>query len=235
MRRVITIIALCIFCVTSLFAITDSVDMNVSAYKRIDPTGVDWVRLSVQNLSGDALGSGRSLDLEDGKDWLSGYAAAFKFVMTGRNVQRVDLSFVFSNFTATDGSKKEITGNVRFNDVYNNANGWLSDYGSDPSNQYRYLRLKPNDDSDRTYTYREEWPSSRTTRRVPLKGGKLSVSGVIKRSQSDSEYTNKNITDAQQDYTRTGIVQLRLNSASYNAAPADTTYSATVTVTCTIE
>lgn len=234
MRRVITIIALCIFCVTSLFAITDSVDMNVSAYKRIDPTGVDWVRLSVQNLSGDALGPGRSLDLGDGEDWLSGYAAAFKFVMTGRNVQRVDLSFVFSNFTATDGSGKKITGNVRFNDVYNNANGWLSDYGSDPSNQYRYLTVS----GGTTYIYREEWPSSRTTTGVSLNGGKLSVSGVIKRkrkSQSDSKYTNKNITDAQQDYTRTGIVQLQLDSTSYNAAPADTTYSATVTVTCTIE
>ncbi len=234
MRRVAAVIALCVFCATSLFAITDSVDMNISAYKRTDPTGVDWVRLAVQNLSGDTLGPGRSLDLGDGEDWLSGYVAAFKFVMTGRNMQRVDLSFSFSNFIAADGSGSEITGNVKFNDVYSNANGWLSDYGTSPSYQYRYLTVS----GWTTYIYREEWPSSRTTAGVSLDDGELSVSGVIKRkksSQSDSKYTNKNITDAQRDYTRTGIVQLRLDSASYNAAPADTTYISTVTVTCTVE
>lgn len=235
MRRVIMILALCVFFTISLFAITDSVDMGVSAYKRVDPTGTDWVRLSVQNLSGEALGPGRSLDLEAGEDWLSGYAAAFKFVITGRNMQRVDLSFSFTDFIATDGSGTEITGNAKFNDVYNDASGWLSDYGDSPSNQYRYLTRRV---GNTNYKYREEWPSSRTTARVPLDGGELDVSGIIKRkknSQSDSKYSNSGLYDAQQDYTRTGVVMLSLDQASYDAAPSNVTYVSTVTVTCTVE
>lgn len=211
------------------FSITTTDDFEISAYKNVGTSESIWVKVQVQNLSSEMLGPGRDLGLGDGSGWLGTYADAFSFTVTGTSMQRVALSFEFENFLATDASGDQITGDVRFN-----SSGFTSDYGTSGSGVYRYLTARI---SLTNYTYRETWPLEPGSGQS-LNGGVLGVSGIIQRkrsSQGDSSYTNSGLTDARQQYTRTGVVQLLLDQASYDAALYEASFSSTVRVSCLVD
>lgn len=217
----------CAFCVFMLslpvFAITTTDDFEISAYKNVGATG-SWVKVEVKNLSNETLGPGRDLKLGDGSAWLESFADVFSFEITGTNPQRVEVSFGFENFAATDNTNWQIGGDVRFN-----VSRFVSDYGSRRSGNYQYLDVG-------SYTHREEWPSSSTTSSKSVQNGVLKVSGVIKRtSWWNNDYDNSKWYVTQQTYTRTGIVQLKLDRASYDAAPYEKSYTSTVRVTCMVD
>ena len=216
----------CAFCVFMLslpvFAITTTDDFEISAYKNVGATG-SWVKVEVKNLSNKTLGPGRDLKLGDGSAWVGAYADAFSFEITGNNAKRVEISFEFENFAATDTPGTQITGNVRFKE-----SGFISDYGSPkfPDDGFQYWEYG-------RYTYKEEWPSSSDSSKS-LQNGVLEVSGVIKRKRGNGNFQT-NFSDAIQQYTRTGIVQLKLDKTSYDAAPYEKSYTSTVRVTCMVD
>ncbi len=206
-----------------LHAVSSSGSLAVSAYKEEGSTDT-FVKIRAYNLSGNMLGPGLALDLGDGSGWMeSSLSDAFYIKVSGTYMHRVDVRLVFSRFR----SAESVSGGYCYVDGQAGFGSVDSDYGT---KQFQI--------SNRNYYYKDFWPQAQTEGTISLDGGVLAVSGEIKRkrtTQGDASYTNLNIFDSIDIYTRTAFIRLKIDSASYASAWADTEFLATVTIECLVQ